>query len=55
MSQTLEQQIKTIQKATKEITSSREKEHQYLKRSGISDFIQKASKSVQKNGSGSSK
>ena len=42
-------QIKDIKELTKEITSSKEKARQYLKDSGISEFVKKATKEALTN------
>ncbi len=44
-------QIRVIREKTREITASKETARQYLKDSGISDFVKKATK-ASTNGSG---
>lgn len=53
LSKAQKQQIKVIKERTKEVTKSKEKASQYLKDSGILDFVNKATAEVQSNGHGS--
>lgn len=50
MSEDQKKHIRAIREKTKEITQSREKAIKYLKDSGISDFVERATKSANSNG-----
>ena len=53
LSEEQKQQIKVIQDKTREITKSKEKASQYLKKSGILDFVKKATAAAESNGNAS--
>jgi len=53
LSKAQKQQIKVIKERTKEVTQSKEKASQYLKDSGILDFVKKATAEAQSNGNAS--
>ena len=47
------QQIKVIKEKTREITKSKETASDYLKKSGILDFVQRATAEAESNGNAS--
>ena len=53
LSEEQKQQIKVIQDRSREITKSKKKASQYLKDSGILDFVKRATKEAKSNGSAS--